>query len=80
MEEIQDYESRNQYHAPFVAAMELELQKDKGLLVFDSEHLLNTMPNQIDLLITKKDLAAMPRSFLGAIFKKYNLLEYNGTK
>ena len=36
---------------------------------------MNTKPNQIDFLIEKKD-DGMLKSGLGAIFKKYNVIEY----
>ncbi len=43
-----------QWHPAFVSVMQLEFKKDRGKLLFEKEHNLNTKPLQIDLLVIRK--------------------------
>ncbi len=75
--ERENVDRRNrQYHPAFCAAMELELRENRDEIICESEHNLNTMPNRIDLLVVKKNADAKIKSGLGAIFRKYNLMEF----
>ena len=65
-----------QYHPGACAALELELREDADRLEITSEKQLNKKPNQIDILVIRKEENAKLRSGLAAIFKKINLWEY----
>ena len=67
---------KNQFHPAFYSAMELEFRENRNEILCESEHNLNTMPNRIDFLVIKKKEQTVLKSGLGAVFKKYNLLEY----
>ena len=65
-----------QWHPGFVAAMNLELAKNRDDLIFVKEYNLNTKPLEIDLLVIKKDTDASIENEIGEIFKGHNILEY----
>jgi len=67
---------RNQYHPAFCGAMELEFREDKNHLTYHKEYNLNTKPNMIDFIVINNDDKLKVHSKLGAIFKKYNIIEY----
>ncbi len=69
-------DAKKQYHPPACASLELELRDVKEDLTFQPEYLLNTKPNQIDLLITCRREKVHSVSGLAAIFRKYNIVEY----
>ena len=48
-------DTKVQWHPGFVAAMNLELAKNRDNLIFVKEYNLNTKPLEIDLLVIKKD-------------------------
>ena len=50
-------ELKHQWHAPFCAAMRLELRENKDILDFINEYNLSSKPLQMDLLIIKKKTA-----------------------
>ena len=64
-----------QWHPAFVAAMQLELRKDREFLEFYPEHNLSTKPLSIDLLV-KESAEIETENEIGKIFRKYNVLEY----
>lgn len=65
-----------QWHPGFVAAMNLELRKNKKDLIFEKEHNLNTRPLEIDLLVIKKNASVQIDNEIGAFFRGHNILEY----
>ncbi len=69
-----------QWHPGFVAAMNLELVKNRSDLTFVKEYNLNTKPLEIDLLVIKKDADASIDNEIGAIFRGHNILEYKSPK
>lgn len=56
--------------------MELELQHEKEILTFMPEYALTKKPLQIDLIIVKNKVSSDVSNPIGAIFKKYNIMEY----
>lgn len=69
-------EKKIQWHAAFCSAVELELQRNRNSLSFDIEHILNTKPLQIDLLVIKKTRHVQIGNDMGKIFWEHNILEY----
>ena len=69
-------DTKVQWHPGFVAAMNLELAKNRDDLIFVKEYNLNTKPREIDLLVIKKDTDASIENEIGEIFKGHNILEY----
>ena len=69
-------DTKVQWHPGFVAAMNLELAKNRDDLIFVKEYNLNTKPLEIDLLVIKKDAGASIENEIGEIFKGHNILEY----
>ena len=69
-------DTKVQWHPGFVAAMNLELAKNRDDLIFVKEYNLNTKPLEIDLLVIKKDTDASIENEIGEIFKGHNILEY----
>lgn len=65
-----------QWHPGFVAAMNLELMKNRADLTFEKEYNLNTKPLEIDLLVIKKDVSAKIANEIGYLFKGHNIIEY----
>lgn len=64
------------WHAGFVPAMKLELMENEDDLVFEENHPVDNHGNEIDLLIIKNDRNVPVKSKLGAIFDRFNILEY----
>ena len=62
-------DTKVQWHPGFVAAMNLELAKNRDNLEFVKEYNLNTKPLEIDLLVIKKDTGALIDNEIGMIFK-----------
>ncbi len=56
--------------------MRVEIGDEVKLLSFEREHLLNSKPLQIDLLIIKKKTDERLRKNIGKIFRKHNIIEY----
>ncbi len=69
-------DSKIQWHPGFVAAMNLELAKDRKDLIFEKEYNLNTKPLEIDLLVIKKDASVKLKNEIGSLFRGHNILEY----
>ena len=69
-----------QWHPGFVAAINLELMKNRNDLMFEKEYNLNTKPLEIDLLIIKKNSDVEVDNKLGQIFRGHNILEYKSPK
>ena len=69
-------DTKVQWHPGFVAAMNLELAKNRENLEFVKEYNLNTKPLEIDLLVIKKDSGVMIDNEIGMIFKGHNIIEY----
>ena len=65
-----------QWHPAFVSAMQLEFKEDRGKLLFEKEHNLNTKPLQIDLLVIRKEENRKIENEIGKIFRKFNIIEY----
>ena len=69
-----------QYHPAACAALELELRENAEQLVISPEEPLNSKPNEIDILVIRKDEGAVIRSGLGEIFKRINIWEYKNPR
>lgn len=69
-------DTKVQWHPGFVAAMNLELAKNRDNLVFVKEYNLNTKPLEIDLLVIKKDIGTLIDNEIGMLFKGHNIVEY----
>ena len=70
-------DTNTQWHPGFIGAMDLEFKEDRGRLIFEKEHNLNTRPLQIDLLIIRKDGESGNLSNeIGEIFRKFNIIEF----
>ena len=69
-----------QWHPGFVAAINLELIKNRSDLTFEKEYNLNTKPLEIDLLIIKKNSDIKVDNKIGRIFRGHNILEYKSPK
>ena len=69
-------EVKIQWHSGFVAAMNLELSKNRKDLIYEKEYNLNTKPLEIDLLVIKKDKDVQIENEIGKIFRGSNILEY----
>ena len=65
-----------QWHPGFVAAMNLELRRNRVDLIFEKEHNLNTKPLEIDLLVIKKETSAQILNEIGSFFRGHNIMEY----
>ncbi|MBR4515299.1 MAG: hypothetical protein IKO61_10490 [Lachnospiraceae bacterium] len=64
------------WHPGFYGGVELELIEYKAELTFESEHNLSKEPLRMDMLIIKKNADIEIKNQIGAIFRKYNILEY----
>ena len=62
-----------QWHPAFYADIQIELEAEAGLLIFENEHQLGTKPKEIDVLIVKKEQEVPVRKNIGRIFRKYNI-------
>ena len=69
-----------QWHPGFVAAMDLELIKNRNDLKYEKEYNLNTKPLEIDLLIIKKKANVHIANEIGRLFKGHNILEYKSPR
>ena len=69
-------DTKVQWHPGFVAAMNLELAKNRDNLVFVKEYNLNTKPLEIDLLVIKKDIGTLIDNEIGMLFRGHNIVEY----
>ena len=69
-------DTKVQWHPGFVAAMNLELAKNRNDLIFVKEYNLNTKPLEVDLLVIKKDKCVATDNEIGAIFRGHNIVEY----
>lgn len=65
-----------QWHPGFVAAMDMELREDRGILKLESEHNLNRKPLEIDLLVIKKEPYVEIHNEIGKLFRGHNIIEY----
>ena len=64
------------WHSGFVNAMKLELLANEKDLEYEDEHLIANRAKRIDLLIIKKVRSVEIVNEVGAIFDKYNIVEY----
>ena len=64
------------WHSGFVNAMKLELLANEKDLEYEDEHLIANRAQRIDLLIIKKVRSVEIVNEVGAIFDKYNIVEY----
>ena len=64
------------WHSGFVNAMKLELLANEKDLEYEDEHLIANRAQRIDLLIIKKIRTVRIVNEVGAIFDKYNIVEY----
>lgn len=69
-----------QWHPGFVAAINLELIKNRNDLIFEKEYNLNTKPLEVDLLVIKKKPDIEIDNKIGQIFRGHNILEYKSPK
>ncbi len=69
-------DTKIQWHPGFVAAMNLELGKNRADLIYEKEYNLNTKPLEIDLLIIKKVPDTQIVNEIGKLFRGYNIVEY----
>ena len=69
-----------QWHPGFYAAAEIELRQNRDELEFHREYNLSKKPLQIDLLIIEKLKDVQLQNELGAIFRRYNIIEYKEPK
>lgn len=69
-------DTKVQWHPGFVAAMNLELARNREDLIFVKEYNLNTKPLEIDLLVIKKEKDASIDNEIGRIFRGHNIWEY----
>lgn len=65
-----------QWHPGFVAAMDLELAKNRKDLIYEKEYNLNTKPLAVDLLIIRKNGRGVIENEIGRLFRMHNLMEY----
>ena len=65
-----------QWHPAFYNAILLELEKHRKHLDFVFEHVLNTGPLKIDVLIIKKARGARIRKNIAQIFRGVNICEF----
>jgi hypothetical protein len=56
--------------------MELELRRDRAHLSFEREHLVNSKPIQMDMLIIKKEKGIVTENTSGKIFRGHNIIEF----
>ena len=69
-----------QWHPGFYAAAEIELRQNRRELEFHREYNLSKKPLQVDLLIIEKLHDVQIQNELGAIFRRYNIMEYKEPK
>lgn len=69
-----------QWHPAFFAGIQIELEEERGNLIFENEHQLGKKPMEIDVLIIKKEKALPIKKNIGRIFRLYNVIEYKSPK
>ena len=69
-------DTKIQWHAAFVSAMDLELAQNRADLVYHKEYNLNTKPLEVDLLVIKKDSNTQIANEIGKLFRGHNIVEY----
>ena len=69
-------EKMNQWHPAFYAALHLELAENKHELIFEEEHILNTLPLRVDALVIKKECECEIKNEIGKFFRMHNLVEF----
>ena len=69
-------DTKVQWHAAFVSAMDLELAQNRSDLVYHKEYNLNTKPLEVDLLVIKKDSNIQITNEIGKLFRGHNIVEY----
>lgn len=67
------------WHPAFCGATEWELRGNKQNLSFETEHTLSKEPLRMDLLIIRKDPAAVIQNEIGKIFRTFNIVEFKGS-
>lgn len=67
------------WHPAFCGATEWELRGNKQNLSFEAEHTLSKEPLRMDLLIIRKDPAAVIQNEIGKIFRTFNIVEFKGS-
>ena len=70
---------RKSWHPAFCGVTKWELKLNKADLFFDPEHLLSEEPLRIDMLVIKKQPAAVVKNEIGKIFKQHNIVEFKGS-
>ena len=76
MEERKQQPHALQWHPAFYAGIQIELEAEADLLLFENEHQLGTKPKEIDVLIVKKERDVSIRKNIGRIFRTHNIVEY----
>lgn len=69
-------DTKIQWHAAFVSAMDLELAQNRSDLEYYKEYNLNTKPLEVDLLVIKKDAGIEITNEIGKLFCGHNIVEY----
>ena len=69
-------DTKIQWHAAFVSAMDLELAQNRPDLEYHKEYNLNTKPLEVDLLVIKKDAGIEITNEIGKLFRGHNIVEY----
>ena len=69
-------EKKVQWHPGFCAAMELEFWENREDLEYEREYNLGKKPLQADLLVIKKKQETTISNEIGALFRKWNIMEY----
>ena len=69
-----------QWHPAFCAGVQIELAEAGADLTFIREYQLGRKPNQVDLLVIKKEGTQRIRKNIGRIFRRYNIVEYKSPK
>jgi hypothetical protein len=72
----QEKARRNQWHPGCCRAIKLELREGSEHLAFEQEHIVNSKPIQIDLLIIKKADNIVTANDIGKIFRGHNIIEF----
>lgn len=80
MEERKQQPHALQWHPTFYAGIQIELEAEADLLLFENEHQLGTKPKEIDVLIVKKERDISIRKNIGRIFRTHNIVEYKSLK
>lgn len=69
-------DTKIQWHAAFVSAMNLELAQNRSDLIYHKEYNLNTKPLEVDLLVIKKESDIQITNEIGKLFRGHNIVEY----